>query len=758
VLVQALLDAPLFGVRWRWNATTALALPRFVGGKRVPPQLQRMKSEDLLATVFPDQVACAENLVGEREVPDHPLVAQTLDDCLHEAMDTDGWLALLKRMESGEVSISARDLAAPSPFAAEALNARPYAFLDDAPLEERRTQAVMARRYADAESADDLGRLDPAAIEEVRAQAWPEVRNADEMHDALMGLGVVTAMEAREHGWSAWLEALGAVDRATCVAIGDGAWCAAERLPALLALHPDATRTPAIPVPAALEDETWTRETALTELLRARMTGLGPTDVAALAQSLGLAAPEIEIALIGLESEGYVMRGRFTAQACAGIAPEEWCERHLLARIHRYTLGKLRREIEPVAPREFMRFLFDWQRVSSATRVSGPEALAGVLAQLEGFEAPAGAWESELLPARVADYSISWLDDLCTAGRVAWTRLRGAGVNANAVEPATSRAAPVRATPIVLLPRRDMGHWTVLTAQQLEDGPPLSSRAARVLDVLREHGASFFDELTASAHLLRAELEDALSELVARGHVTCDSFAGLRALLVPPSKRPSPFGRQGRRRATLMGIEDAGRWTLARRPAPPPATCGPDAAAIAARTEHVEHVARTLLRRYGVVCWRLLEREAPWLPPWRELLRVYQRLEARGEIRGGRFIQGLSGEQFALPEAVTAMRAVRRQAEDGAWLALSALDPLNLVGTVVAGTKVPRQLGARVLWRDGLPVAALVAGEVEWLQADLPPEEERVARRVLLREPERAFAGFDLAAFEAARPGAAPPH
>jgi ATP-dependent Lhr-like helicase len=488
------------------------------------------------------------------------------------------------------------------------------------------------------------------------------------------------------------------------------------------------------------------------------MTGLGPTTADALATSLVLARADIDLALLALETEGYVMRGRFTAAACADSAgEEEWCERHLLARIHRYTIGRLRREIEPVEPRDFMRFLLDWQRVSASTRVSGPEALAGVLAQLEGFEAAAGAWETELLPARVSDYAISWLDDQCTAGRVAWTRLRGASAQVET----GGRAAPVRATPIVLLPRRQLALWTRLTAGQREDGPALSSRAQKVAEVLRDHGASFFDELVGEAHLLRTELEDALAELVARGRVHCDSFAGLRALLVPQSKRPSRHARRGRRMA-LFGIEDAGRWTLTRRAgsttadrpvgdggnplamdpprgagAPPsnPRLRADNDKKHAPAAEDVEHVARTQLRRYGVVCWRLLEREAAWLPPWRDLLRVYHRLEARGEIRGGRFVSGLSGEQFALPEAIASLRGVRKRGHDGAMLALSALDPLNLVGTLLPGAKLPRQPGARFVLRDGLPLATLVAGQVEFI-ANLPPDDQRAARKLLLREPD----------------------
>ncbi|MBO9717536.1 MAG: DEAD/DEAH box helicase [Pseudoxanthomonas sp.] len=734
VLVQALLDAPLFPVRWRWNATTALALPRFVGGKKVPPQLQRMKSEDLLATVFPDQVACLENIVGEREVPDHPLVAQTLDDCLHEAMDTEGWLELLRGLESGAIEVEARDVAAPSPLAAEALNARPYAFLDDAPLEERRTQAVQTRRYADPQSAADLGRLDAEAVEQVRAEAWPRARNADEMHEVLTGLGFVTAAEAaREPAWAPLLQALVRDARATrLTAAGKQWWVAAERLPQLLALHPSALRQPGIAVPEEFARIEWSVEDAAVALLRSRLTGLGPVTAITLADSLGLDPLATDMALLKLQSQGYAMQGRFSPQSSPGAAGEEWCERHLLARIHRYTLKRLRREIEPVAPRDFMRFLFDWQRVSKDAQVSGPEALAGVLAQLEGYEAPAAAWEGELLPARVRDYSIGWLDDLCTAGRTLWTRLR-----ASEAEPGAPRGnTSLRSTPILLLPRRSVPHWTALAPAQADDAV-LSSRAQKVADFLAAHGASFFDEIVAGTRLLQTELEDALAELVARGRVHCDSFAGLRALLVPASKRPTPG--HGRRRAMMLGIEDAGRWAPVRRMPPAPGAGLDSFPAGASRAskpdpEAIEHVARILLRRYGVVCWRVLEREAAWLPPWRELLRVYHRLEARGEVRGGRFVTGLSGEQFALPEAIGPLRKTRQKPDDGTLVCVSAFDPLNLAGTVVAGEKVPRIAGARVLYRDGMPVASLVAGQVAFM-AELPAEAEAAARQRLLRDP-----------------------
>jgi len=707
VLIQALLDAPLFGVRWRWNATTALALPRFTGGRKVAPQLQRMKSEDLLATVFPDQVACAENLVGEREVPDHPLVKQTLEDCLHEAMDSEGLLTILRGLEAGTIAMVARNLATPSPLAAEVLSAAPYAFLDDAPLEERRTQAVQSRRWNTAETADDLVRLDAEAIASVREEAWPEARSADEMHEALVQLGAVTADEAtREPGWKKLLTALAKDARATAMTIGGTTlWIAAERLPAWHAVHPQAMLAPAIVAPADYAAQAWTADAALIDLVRGRLGGLGPVPAAMLATSLGVAVGDVEAALTSLETEGYVMRGPFSP----GVTEVEWCERHLLARIHRYTIGRLRREIEPVAPRDYLRFLLDWQHLTRATQVAGPDALAGVIAQLEGFEAAAGAWEAELLPARVGDYGIGWLDDLCRAGRVVWSRLRLG----------TGSGGPVRATPIVLLPRRQLPIWSA-AVPFAEGETALSSRAQAVADALRDDGALFFDEIATTTRLLRTELEDALGELVAAGRVTADSFAGLRALLLPAAKRSGSRQRRSRRHM-LSGIEDAGRWSLARRP----------------RDERndadgLEHIARTLLRRYGVVSWKILEREASWLPSWRELRRVYHRLEARGEIRGGRFVDGLVGEQFALPEALPALRQIRHRDHDGDIVCIAGTDPANLIGAIIAGAKVPAVIGNRIAIRDGVPLAAMMAGKFVAL-TPLEGDDERDARKALQR-------------------------
>jgi ATP-dependent helicase Lhr and Lhr-like helicase len=692
VLIQAVLDAPLFAVRWRWNAGVALALPRFAGGRKVAPQLQRMRSEDLLATVFPDQVACLENIVGEREIPDHPLVAQTLDDCLHQAMDSGGWLALLRRMEAGEIELIARDLPAPSALAAEILNARPYAYLDDAPIEERRTQAVQSRRWSDPASGDDLGALDAEAIDAVRGEAWPEVRDADEMHEALLSLGAITQAEAQANsGWQAWLAQLAKGKRATCLHLDSAPvlWLAAERLKQWQTLRPHAAFKPRIQAPAGF-DADWQAEAALIELLRARLSGFGPLVLARIAADLREAEPAINLALLALEREGYVLRGRFSP----GGLEEEWCERHLLARIHRYTVGRLRREIEPVDRADFMRFLFDWQRVAPKNRVRGAEALAGVLGQLEGFQAAAGAWESEILPSRVSDYGINWLDDLCRSGRLVWCRLAGRN---------RTSGGPLRSTPIVLLPRKHLSLWRACLGETPTAEP--SPRAERLRQVLASQGALFFDELQDEAHLLRSELEDCLGELVALGLANADSFAGLRSLLLPAAKR-SQQKRHAHR--ALANMQDAGRWALLRGRGEE-ADSKPSA-------EALEHIARTLLRRYGVVCWRLLEREADWLPSWRELLRVYQRLEARGEIRGGRFVAGVVGEQFALPEAVALLREVRKRPSDGSLISLSACDPLNLLGTLLPGSKVPALAGNRLLYRDGVPVASLIAGKTQLLQ------------------------------------------
>ena len=738
LLIQAMLDAPMFVTRWRWVIGVALALPRFRGGRKVPPQLARMGAEDLIGSVFPDQIACAENLAGEREIPDHPLVRQAIGDCLNEAMDLAGLERVLTRIESGDIKIVARDLTEPSPLALEVLSARPYAYLDDAPLEERRTQAVMSRRWLSPEAAADIGRLDPEAIARVRSEAWPEATNADELHDALVWLGFLSVAEADAGpGWGDWLSDLARHKR---VARLDGGhaplWITAERLPQFLALWPSARLEPAITAPAAYAERNWSRDEALVEVLRGRLEGLGPVTPETLAGPLGLASNEIAAALAALEAEGFAMRGRFTPGATA----EEWCERRLLARIHGYTVKRLRAEIEPVAARDFLRFLLGWQRVAADARMEGPQAVDTVVGQLEGFEAPAGAWESEILPARLAGYEPTWLDDRCLAGHVAWTRLRPrAGRASNGrVNGSEGRAAtPVRTTPITLIARRHAALWASLSTQ--EDGVHPSHRAQLVLDHIRAHGASFFEELVDGTGLLRSQIEEALGELVTLGLVSSDSFGGLRALLVPSGERRPIAGAHRRRRTAKFGMEEAGRWALVRRPRPAKAGAGTDAgtaqqavAQQALEQQAVEHVARTLLLRYGVVFWRLLEREAAWLPPWRDLLRVYRRLESRGDVRGGRFVAGFSGEQFALPDAVATLREVRRQPACGALVSLSGADPLNLAGILTPGPRLAALTGNRLLYRDGVPIALLAAGEVQFLET-LDAASEWAAHKALLR-------------------------
>ncbi|MFL1516018.1 DEAD/DEAH box helicase [Pseudomonas prosekii] len=705
LLIQAVLEAPLFGVRWRWNAGVALALPRYTGGRKVAPQIQRMKSEDLIANVFPDQIACVENLAGEREVPEHPLVEQTLDDCLHEAMDAEGWLTLLRRMERGEVRLISRDLPAPSPLAAEILSARPYTFLDDAPLEERRTQAVLNRRWTDPQSTDDLGALDGEAIQAVRDEAWPAPTSVDEMHEALMSLACITEAEAQVNPqWREWLDALAPSGRASRLQINQeqSVWLALERLTLLQAIYPQAKLAPPLQALRGF-DEVWEADEALLEVIRARLSAFGPLPLPAIAEPLGLASNDVSQALARLESEGYVLRGQFTP----GAEQDEWCERHLLARIHRYTVKRLRREIEPVALQDFMRFLFDWQHLSSTTQGQGSAVLPSIISQFEGYPAAASAWDSDILPARLKDYSASWLDDLCRSGKLVWTRL---------TTRSKSASTALRSTPILLLPRSQVGLWSGLTEQTPVS--ELSPKTRKVFEALSQHGALFFDELIHEAHLLRAELEIALQELVGAGLVNADSFAGLRALITPASKRQQRSSRRGRG-AFVGGMDDAGRWALLRRGAPAPIIDNQRPAPTPHET--LEHIAMTLLRRYGVVFWRLLEREADWLPSWRELLRTFHRLEARGEIRGGRFVSGLAGEQFALPEAIPLLREVRRRPHDGSLVAVCGVDPLNLAGTLLPGAKVPALASNRLVYRDGLPAAAVIAGkQINWLELDLP--------------------------------------
>jgi ATP-dependent Lhr-like helicase len=710
LLIQALLAAPMWEIRWRWNITRALAVQRRRGGKKIPAQLQRMDADDLLSAVFPDQVACAENLTGGNvDIPDHPLVQQTVRDCLQEAMDIEGLEALLTSIERGEKTLIARDVVEASPLAQEILNARPYAFLDDAPLEERRTRAVFQRRWLDPETASDLGALDLGAIERVREEVWPQIDRADELHDALVELGFITPMEGKD--WEHYLSELAADRRAAVYHTGAGGpslWVAAERLPQLDAIFQTASTEPPIVAPEVLAGAPWSPDSALVEIIRGRLEGLGPVTAQALADPLGLKLPSIDAALVSLEVEGFVFRGRFTP----GLQEIEWCARRLLARIHSYTLNRLRQEIEPVSSADFVRFLLAWQKVTPDHQVEGPDAVAALIDQLEGFEAPAAAWEAEILPSRMTDYDPAWLDSLCLSGQVVWARLT---TPKNGSDRAKA-SGPVRTTPISLLNRRDVAVWNALFPGAVRENVSLSSSAQAVFDFLSARGASFFADLVDGVELLRAQVEEALGELVACGLVTADSFAGMRALLTPANRRTSAARKRGRE---AYDMTSAGRWSLLGRASTP------------IDQSSIEKLARILLRRYGVVFKRALEREGFQLT-WRELLKVYHRLEARGEIRGGRFVTGFSGEQFALPEAVGMLRAIRRTPSESSLISMSAADPLNLVGILTPGDKLPAYSGNRVLYRDGVPIATLESGEVRFL-VELDPASRWQAKNALVR-------------------------
>jgi ATP-dependent helicase Lhr and Lhr-like helicase len=723
VLVQALLTAPMFATRWRWVTNTALAVARHRGGKKVPAPFQRNDADDLVAVVFPEQRACLDNIAGNREVPDHPLVNQAVHDCLHEVMDLDGLRNLLKGIEEGAIEIIPRDLASPSPLAQEILNARPYAFLDDAPAEERRTLAVQQRRFMNPQTAADIGRLDPAAIERVRIEAWPDARTPDELHDALVVLGFLTEAEGERgplsepqgravHDWPPLLQNLQGMQRATVLTTRDGKrlWIAAERLRALQLLCPDAQARPDI---GAIEsNEAGDCETALREIMRSRLEGLGPVTVAQLAAPLPLDHAAIAQALDALQQEGFVLQGRFTP----GGEDIEWCERGLLARIHRYTLKQLRSEIEPVAPADFMRFLFHWQGLDD--RGEGEAALHRTLLQLEGISLPAGSWEGDILPARLRSYLPSDLDALCGAGKIAWLRLH---------EPADNKSEKrknpvVKTTKIAFIARPHLEHWQAYTPVPAIETLTLSGSAHTVCAALREFGASFFEELLAHSGLLKSQLQGALGELAACGLVTSDSFHGLRTLITPQRVQ------RHRHRRRLLDDQHAraGRWSLLR----------PHRRNEERNYDHADHIARVLLRRYGVVFRKLLERESG-LPPWRELLYAYRRMEARGELRGGRFVQGFAGEQYALPEAVTTLRMIRNKPRQGDLIAISAADPLNLTGVITPERRAILQQNHRLLYRDGVPVAFAANAEITLFDRTDAKEASSI-RNVLLRKQARS--------------------
>jgi ATP-dependent Lhr-like helicase len=668
ILTQALLAAPMFTARWRWNASRALAVLRFSGGRKTPPPIQRMRSDDLLAAVFPDQAACGENIVGDIRIPDHPLVNETIRDCLHEAMDLDGLKAVLAGLRSGEIRAVAIETAEPSPFSHEILNANPYAFLDDAPLEERRTRAVQMRRSLGVDSGE-IGALDPMAIEEVRSESWPVVRNADELHDALLTLFAIPL----DSEWQSYVDELVESRRATTMRTGSAEfWVPAERLTTVKRLYPDAVLAPSIESFEIGGPED--RESAAVEVVRGWMESTGPMSATRMTERLAISRELVDVAFGRLEASGEILRGRFTPEARETTSEMEWCNRRILARIHRLTIGRLRREIEPVSSADFMRFLFSWQHAAQGTQLHGVDGVFQILRQLQGYEISASSWETEVLPRRIARYAPEMLDQLCLSGEIMWGRLSPHPAFAVTVEtsPRGRRVRPTRVAPVSIFLREDA---TWLLQPPANSDITLSHPAREVFESLGRRGASFLPELVKATGRLASEVEDGLWELAAAGLVTADGYENLRAL-VDPKRRGSSSRTRGRARHT------AGRW--APLVFPDSTNAGERNAAFA----------RQLLHRWGIVFRDLLARET-LSPPWRDLLLELRRMEARGEIRGGRFVSGFPGEQFARAEAVDLLRALRRKSEDHA-LRIAAADPLNLAGIIVPGPRISPLAGQPV--------------------------------------------------------------
>ena len=673
VVRQAVLTAPLFQARWRWNLNTSLTILRMRGGRKNPPAIQRMEADDLMAAVFPVLAACQENVApGPMEIPDHPLVRQTLDDCLHEAMDIEGLRELVAGIEAGRIAVITRDTTEPSVLAHEILNGPPFTYLDDeTEAGNRRSRQVTVSRGLPVE-ARDLARLDPDAIEKVREQVRPQPRDADELHDLLMTLYLMRPQPE----WGAWFAELAAAGRAA--RLPAGLWCATERVPLLAGLYPAEWTFAMAPLPRVKPMDA---ETMAAEMLRGHLDVSGPVTAEELARATSLGVTDVSMALIRLENEGFALRGRFTDPDGA----EQWCARRVLTRIHAYTRQRKRREVEPVTARDFIRFLLRWQHVTADTRREGSRGVLAVVEQLQGFELAAGAWEKAVFPARVTGYRREWLDEVCLDGGVAWGRL---SVRGEADEPPRRAGAPSRATPVTLTIRDDLP-WLLRAARgehrPAEPGPGSTSD---VLDALRQRGALFPPDLESLTGRLPSEVEEALWDGVARGLVTADGFRAVRTLFARRAMQNAP-GRRRLRRGSQLSSRTAGRWSLLPEP---PADCDPD--------DLAEAVAEQLAARWGVVFRDLLTRENLAVP-WREVLWALRRMEARGTICGGRFVHGFSGEQFAHPDAVGLLREVRKRPRTGKTVTLSAADPLNLAGIVLPGPRVPAVATNTVTYVDG---------------------------------------------------------
>lgn len=712
-LTQAILDTPFFEIRWRWNATRSLAILRNRAGKRVPPHFQRLQAEDLIAQVFPGQIACAENIVGDVEIPKHPLVDQVLEDCLTEAADIHALEKLLQDIEAGKVKIIAKDLREPSMFAQEIINARPYAFLDDTEFAQRRVNAIQNRGWLDPAEAKDLSKLDPQAIVKVKEEAWPSAQNADELHDILMIHGFIKEEEGIKHNWVSFFEDLIKQDRALRLEILNGnqkliQWIAMERGPMLKLVYPQAEANPPLQKVPGLKEEIHERNDALREIVRGRLEALGPVTELQLVADTFLPQADIEQALLALENEGFVFQGNFTPRS----ETREWCERRLLQRIHRYTLETLRQSIQPVSIQNYMRFLLHRHQLDAETPPSGPQSLQGALEILEGFEAPASAWERDLLPSRISPYDPLWLDGLSASGRFAWGRF---------ILPKKETAGgPVKNTPINIVLRAHIPLWQKVLGAEAA-ALKVDGAAGKIFHYLEEKGASFFADIEAGTGLLESQVKEGIAELVNMGKVTSDSFAGLRSLLI---KRT---GHARRKRRALFGIEHAGRWSLMPNLKE---TIQPDSASNASY-EVLEELVFIYLKRWGVLFRSILEKESS-APPWRLIVRVLRRLELQGELRGGRFVSQVSGEQFGMPETIDHLRQISRKPETGQLISISAADPLNLTGFLLPGKKVAKLAKNRVLLKDGLPAAYLEGGKAYFLH-ELSSAEEWKYKKALIQ-------------------------
>lgn len=668
VLTQAVLPLPMLAARWRWNTARALVLRRSMNFQRRPINLQRMEADDLMAATWPSLAACQENApAGPIPIPDHVLVRQTIADVLFEPLDVTRLEEMLARVEAGDIRVHVVDTSEPSLLAHGILHGQPYTFLDDAPLEERRSRAVATTRGVGALDEHGLpvfterDALDPQAVREVVTQSAPKVRSADELFELLLDAGALRPTAP----WHAFFDELSRDGRA--ILEGDR-WRPSNSPPWDILIEDDAALATMVRVHLAAAGPV-----SLERLVGEDPLGPGPLRGAPL--PLGRA----RTAIVALEATGFAMQ----------IPGARWCARHTYARLHRMARQRRRASYVAVPVSQFLDFLTRWQHVEESTRLSGREGVRRVVEQLQGVELAAGEWERSVLAARVRDYQPEWLDELCLSGELVWGRL---SLRAGA-EDARGSATPSMATPLTLLDREDLA-WH-LRAVRLDAAPvvPPHGAARDVYDALAQRGALFRAALPADTGRLRDDVDAGVWDLVARGAVTADAFSAVRSLL--GARRWSSSSRAGARRMTLSthrapastGVGE-GRWSLLPVNETPLTPLEYE--------ELAEMVARQLVRRWGVVTYELFATES-YRVPWRYVVWALRRLEARGEVVGGRFVQGLAGEQYAHVEALDALQ---RPPSD-VPVTIAAVDPLNLTGTILTATRIPARVRQSLTIREG---------------------------------------------------------